>query len=114
MPTNQFVGLAVNYIKKEEEIGIAGYRVQNVFGNAAHQGYLWKNKDQKVEGKFLYHKLSTFSGNSGSPIFVKRGDRLFAVAIHKAGLLDGSYNVARIITEDVLFNLMFWQTEMCS
>ena len=109
MPIDRFIELGVNYTNKNEEIGIIGYRGPSASLTAAHQSSLWKNKDQKIESKFLRHKLSTFSGNSGSPIFVKRGDRLFAVGVHKGALFDGSYNLARLINKDMLINLMLWE-----
>lgn len=109
VPINRFIELGVNFANQKEEIGIIGYQGPDASLTAAHQSYLWKNQDQKIESKFLHHKLSTFKGNSGSPIFVKRGDRLFAVAVHKGALTDESYNVARLITEDMLINLIFWE-----
>ena len=42
---------------------------------------------------------------------MKRGDRLFAIAVHKGAIFDGSYNynVARLVKEDMLINIMFWE-----
>lgn len=109
VPINKFIEIGVNFGNEDEEIGIIGYRGPSASVTAAYQSYLWKNQDQKIESKFLHHKLSTFSGNSGSPIVVKRGGRLFAVAIHKGARFDGSYNLARLIKGDMLMNIMFWE-----
>jgi V8-like Glu-specific endopeptidase len=57
----------------------------------------------------MKHKLSSFPGNSGAPLLVKRGNKLVAIGIHKGEYYNINANVARIITNDLLLDLMKWE-----
>ena len=61
----------------------------------------------------MRHTLSTLGGNSGSPILVKRRKKQIVIAIHKgAPGKTAVFNEARIITDDLLLNLVAWEKEM--
>ena len=60
----------------------------------------------------LKHCISTYPGNSGSPILSKREGKIVAAAIHKGSHFSKQFNVARIITSDLLANVLAWKEEM--
>lgn len=58
----------------------------------------------------LNHKLSTFEGNSGSPILARREGKVIAIGIHTGA--SGDLNAARLITNDLAVDLLSWEREM--
>ena len=111
----EFLEIGGNYKERNEEIGIIGYRNTSCSLDTAMQSCLWKPNAHSVQsnGEVLRHQLSTFGGNSGSPILVKRGKKHAVIAIHK-GAPDkkAAFNEARIITDDLMLNLIAWEKEM--
>ena len=110
----EFLELEANYKEAKEEVGIIGYRAQSCAPHTAMQSCLWKANAHSVEaqGEVLRHKLSTLGGNSGSPILVKRGNKHAVIAIHKGAPHMAAYNEARILTDDLLLNVLAWEKEM--
>lgn len=107
--------LGTDYIEAKEEVSIIGYRAQSCDIDTAQQSCLWKSNAHSVDsdGITLRHHLSTLKGNSGSPILVKRENKHTVIAIHKgAPGENAAYNEARIITEDLMLNLIAWEKEM--
>lgn len=110
----EFLELGLSYKEVKEEIGIAGYRAKDCSLNKAHQSCLWKLKSGilAINKHVLKHQMSTFHGNSGSPILVKRGKKHTVIAIHKGASPNATFNEARIITDDLIFNVLAWEKEM--
>ena len=111
---SEFLELGVSYKEMKEEIGIIGYRALSCSVNYAQQSCLWKSNCYSVEskGEVLRHQLSTLGGNSGSPILVKRGKKHAVIALHKGAPPKAVYNEARIVTDDLLVNVLAWEKEM--
>jgi V8-like Glu-specific endopeptidase len=95
-------------------LGIIGYRGPSCDRKLALQSSLWKVHSHEVDGIIIKHRFSTFEGNSGSPMLVERGGKLLAVALHKGTPNQADYNCARIITKEMLMDLMIWEKEMSS
>jgi hypothetical protein len=74
----------------------------------------WKSNAHLVELPSIKHRLSTLTGNCGSPLFVKRNEKVIAIAIHKGGRNGERYNEARVITNKLLTDLLVWEKEMTS
>ena len=114
----EFLELGANYQEVKEEIGVIGYRVASCSDDTAIQSCLWKPNAHSVQsnGEVMRHQLSTLGGNSGSPILVKRGDkgeRHAVIAIHKGAPGEkAAFNEARIITDDLILNVLAWEKEM--
>jgi V8-like Glu-specific endopeptidase len=66
------------------------------------------------ENSILYHEISTGSGNSGSPIMIKKSNEFFVIAIHKGALPKINKNAARLITQDLFANLIRWEYQFWS
>lgn len=73
---------------------------------------LWKQNKEQVIGSIMRHKISTEDGNSGSPIMIKRFGEPLVIAIHRGCLPHLEVNQGRLITEDLLTNLVKWEKEM--
>ena len=110
----EFLELGVNYKEVEEQVGIIGYRSPSCSLDTAMQSCLWKSNCCNVEsnGEVLRHQLSTLGGNSGSPILVKRGKKHAVIGIHKGAPPKAAFNEARIVTDDLLLNVLAWEKEM--
>jgi V8-like Glu-specific endopeptidase len=111
---SSYIELGVGYVNQQEPLGLVGY--PGVFCNAdsAVQRSLWKASTHQVAGDALQHKLSTLVGNSGSPLLVRRGDKFFAVAIHKGAPATAQVNCGRIITKELMGQVIAWEKEMAS
>lgn len=69
-----------------------------------------KEKTHELFGpNSLKHWVSTYVGNSGSPLLVSRKNTLFAIAIHQGSSTDGKFNRARLITKNLLTDLLLWE-----
>lgn len=109
-----YIRLGLNYIKQEEQVGLSGYPGAFCSDEAAMQSFLWKGKAHELDSFALNHKLSTFEGNSGSPLFVRREKSFLAIAIHKGSPKGVMVNCGRLITQDLLANLLMWEKDMTS
>jgi V8-like Glu-specific endopeptidase len=69
---------------------------------------LRKSNAHKTQANELRHELTTLPGNSGSPIIVMRGEGFAAIAIHQFSP-NNIENVGRLITDDLLLNLLKWE-----
>ncbi len=85
----------------------------NVFGYPADkpQGTLWgtARRLQEVIPQKLVYNLSTYGGQSGCPVFEKKGDQRTVVGIHNYG--DVSGNSATRITDAVYDDIEAWKAE---
>jgi V8-like Glu-specific endopeptidase len=109
----RYIELGINYIFQQEQIGIIGYRGGACDSSNASQSCLWKSNAHEIQSFGLRHKLTTMQGNSGSPMLVRRNEGYVAIAIHK-GSPSKIANEARIITKDLLLDLLRWEKEMRS
>ena len=108
-----YIQLGLSYAKQEEKVLLSGYPGHSCNEDLAPQSFLWKGGHQ-IEGTALKHWLSTFKGNSGSPLFARRVDSLVAFAIHKGAPSHEQHNCARLITKEVLTDILVWEKEMAS
>jgi V8-like Glu-specific endopeptidase len=76
------------------------------------QFFLLKANAYQKDSHDIKQQLTTEPGKSGSPILVKRENKIIAIGIHKGGLPNSDYNIGRAITDDLLFNLVKWEKEM--
>jgi hypothetical protein len=93
---------------------VVGYRGASCSAESAIQTSLWKANAHKAVGTALQHQLSTFEGNSGSPLLVRRGGRHMAIAIHKGAPTKAQFNCGRLITRELMVTLLTWEKEMAS
>jgi glutamyl endopeptidase len=84
--------------------------IANVVGYPADKapGTLWGGWGSLEELKALtmQYQISTFGGQSGCPVFIKRGDERTVIGIHNYGL--SSSNQATRITAAVYENIQAW------
>jgi len=75
------------------------------------RGTLWKDSRQllNVTAQNLIYDISTYGGQSGSPVYYMDGDNPTAVGIHNYG--DVSSNSATRITDSAFDDLTAWQQE---
>ena len=114
MTRRAYIQLGLEYIKQEEQVGLTGYPGAFCSDEAATQSFLWKAKAHEPHGFTLNHKLTTFEGNSGSPLLVRREKSIVAIAIHKGSPKGETINCGRLITQDLMANLLMWEKEMTS
>ncbi len=72
-------------------------------------GALWGSSRSltEVQARGLLYPISTFTGQSGGPVFFKQGPERYVVGIHTYG--GPLANYATRITEDVYNNIMAWR-----
>jgi len=73
-------------------------------------GTMWGHvrRLKQVNPRTIVYDIDTYGGNSGSPVFVVLGNRVFAVGIHNYG--DRSGNSGTRITDTVFDNMESWKT----
>ena len=84
---DKYLKLAYNYQVKEEDLYLYGYQGMDCHNNQAKlKGMSKKGLHQlSPDNVSLCHHLSTTSGNSGSPIFIKRHGEIRVIALHNKG-----------------------------
>jgi glutamyl endopeptidase len=92
---------------------LAGLTV-NVYGYPADKepGTLWGHARvlEQSSPRTLVYDIDTFGGQSGCPVYYKKGSRRYVVGIHNYG--DVSGNSATRITASVFDNIQMWKEEL--
>lgn len=88
----------------QAQILIVGYPLDKESG---HEQFVGKGKITKVESQYLLHSVDTDEGQSGSGIFMWRGEQPEAVAIH-CSEKDSTANRGTRLTPEILTHIKSW------
>jgi V8-like Glu-specific endopeptidase len=102
--------LGVNYLQIQEDLGIVGY--QQTEEKTLEKMGVWKRGAHQTELPIIRHQIATLSGSNGSPLLVRRDEKIIAVGIHSGAINELGSSQARAITKDVLSNLLIWEKYM--
>jgi V8-like Glu-specific endopeptidase len=120
-PQTQFNDYGAILLPQPLSVGYFGYgslgdgdllnAIVNVFGYPADKDMgsaLWGHYRQlyRVTANQLFYSIATIGGESGSPVFIKDGDKRTVVGIHNYG--GDPANKATRITDDVYDNIQAW------
>lgn len=109
--------LTVGFQGTEEALGVFGYpgkmyetmnKTATLFSAKQYglelSGRIKTHSEDKSLKRILY-EITTFPGQSGSPVIIGTNDRSKVIAIHKGGNNTMGVNYGRLITLDLLIDL---------
>ena len=67
-----------------------------------------KGKSLKFNEKFIYHQIPTYQGQSGAPVFSKKGKNFCMVGIHIMGSQKVKENLCIRLNEKLMNQINSW------
>lgn len=95
-------------------MGIVGYRANSTNAHFSLQAAIWKAGTHLVTADSFEFGISSYGGNSGAPILVRRAGKEIAISMHKGGSSLGKVNKGIIFNESFITNILAWDQTMNS
>lgn len=82
---NSFLLDSTGMVTVSDTLNVAGYPADSYHGFSGAVMTFQQDSCRNLTVKKLFHRLDTYTGNSGSPIWIKRGDKNIVVGVHTFG-----------------------------